>query len=190
MTKLVCGVGINDANYTISPTVEGRQITCQFYITWVSMLCRCYLDSVHAQFPTYTGCEVCKEWHSFSNFKAWMETQDWEGKQLDKDILLAGNKLYSPENCAFVDLMTNVFVTDRLAARGKYPVGVSFDFQSGKYKASCRNPITKKQETLGRFLCEDQAHLAWRKRKHELACELADLQTDKRISIALRVKYL
>lgn len=92
---LVCGVGINDATYSVyrykgSAGSQKRIWACPFYRTWGTMLGRCYSDKFHEQNPTYVGCTVCDEWLTFSKFKAWMETQDWKDKQLDKDILVPG----------------------------------------------------------------------------------------------------
>lgn len=187
--KLVHGVGINDADYVVQPTVNGRRTCCPFYRVWRGMLERCYSEKYQARQPTYIGCSVCDEWLTFSNFKSWMEQQDWEGKELDKDLLVEGNKVYSPESCAFVDNMTNNFITDNRATRGEWPIGICLHRYAGKFRAYCKNPFTKKQEFLGIFTCPNQAHLAWRNRKHELACQLADLQTDERAAKALRERY-
>lgn len=187
--RLVQGVGVNDADYVVSPKIKGKQVICPFYRTWQSMLVRCYNTKYQTRQPTYIGCTVCDEWLIFSNFKKWMEKQDWEGKELDKDLLSEGNKVYSQDTCVFVDKMTNSFVTDRAAARGEWPIGVCFDEQDRKFQAQCKNPFTKKYEYLGYFTCPEQAHLAWRKRKHELACQLADLQIDERVAFVLRNKY-
>lgn len=188
--KLVYGVGINDADYQVKPIVGGIQTECQFYMRWKSMLMRCYSVGFQKKYPTYVGCEISVHWRKFSNFKAWMELQDWRGKHLDKDILICGNKIYCPELCVFVDSLTNTFMADRAAARGNYPTGVSFCRLSKKPKAQCRNPFTKKQEHLGVFSSEEEAHQAWKKRKHELALQLADLQADKRVAETLRSRYL
>ena len=140
--------------------------------------------------PTYTGCSVCDEWLTFSNFKRWMEKQDWQGKCLDKDLLIPGNKVYSPDNCALVDAATNLFIGDNAASRGDFPIGVIFDKPTGRFLSRCRNPFTKKFENLGRFFTPEEANLAWRKRKHQLAVQLADLQADERVSKALKTRYL
>lgn len=188
--ELVFGIGINDADYVVCPIVNGKAVWCRFYRTWVNMLKRCYSEKYQARQPTYIGCSVCDEWLTFSNFKKWMEKQDWEGNQLDKDLLTNGNKVYSPETCVFVDKVTNLFTTDHGAARGEWPIGVYFNKRGGKFQAYCNNPFIKKREHLGFFACPNQAHLTWKKRKHELACQLADLQTDERVAKALRVRYL
>lgn len=187
--KLVFGVGINDADYVVQPTVNGKRGYCPFYQAWVSMLSRCYSEKYQDKKPTYIDCSVCNEWLTFSNFKSWMEQKDWKGKHLDKDLLIEGNKVYSPTTCIFVDRMTNIFTTDSGASRGQFPIGVCFHKRVGKFRACCRNPFTKKNENLGYFTCPNQAHLAWKKRKHELACQLADLQTDERVAKVLRDRY-
>ena len=72
------------------------------YVAWQNMLQRCYDPKYHVKRPTYIGCSVCAEWHNFQNFAKWMSKQNCEGKQLDKDIKVEGNKVYSPETCMFV----------------------------------------------------------------------------------------
>ena len=47
-------------------------------------------------------CSVCEEWKHFSNFKKWFDENYIEGFDIDKDILIKGNKVYSPEACSFV----------------------------------------------------------------------------------------
>lgn len=187
--KLVYGVGINNADYEVYQSVNGKLVKCPYYATWKDMLKRCYSAKHLTKYQTYIGCSVTPEWLTFSKFKSWMENQDWQGKCLDKDLLIKGNKVYSPDTCVFVDRMTNGFITDSGAARGGWPLGVNFHKTNGKFRAQCCNPATKKQEFLGYFTCENQAHQAWRKRKHELALQLAELQPDERVAAALRARY-
>ena len=187
--KLVCGVGINDADYEVQLIVKGQKIVCQFYQIWRGALTRSYDKKYHAKKPTYVNCTVCEEWLTFSNFRAWMQCQDWRDKYLDKDLLIPGNKVYSPDACSFVDIITNSFVTDSAAKRGIWPIGVNLDNTSGKFMSRCCNPFTGKREYLGRFFCYIEAHNVWKNRKHELALQLADLQTDERVANALRLRY-
>ena len=195
--RLVQGVGINDADYNVTKheNINGKLVQvwmCPFYKTWKDMLMRCFSESYQQRQSTYRGCKPCDNWLIFSNFKKWMETQDWQGKQLDKDLLIEGNKVYSPETCIFVDRKVNNFVIDRGAKRGKYMIGVSWWENSGKFKAGCGNPFTGEKEYLGYFTDELEGHLAWKARKHELACMLADSEycTDPRLAEALRTRYL
>lgn len=197
--KLVYGVGVNDVDYVVQrwetiDYVDGRQKQklvwrCQYYTTWKSMLERCYYSKRQECFPTYIGCTVSDYWLTFSNFRKWMEKQEWEGKHLDKDLLFEGNKIYSAETCMFVTPMVNTFLNDRGAARGEWLIGVYWDKQKDKFRAQCGNPFTGKKEYLGLFTSEQQAHEAWRKRKLELAHELAAIQPDPRVAKALVDRY-
>mgnify|MGYP001060963088 CR=1 FL=1 len=189
-SRLVQGVGVNDADYCVHKYENGNKTwVCAYYQTWASMLERAYSDKCKQKHPTYNDVTVCEEWHSFMRFRAWMETQEWKGKHLDKDLLVPGNKVYSPDTCVFVDSVVNNFLTDCAAARGEWPIGVCWYERYHKFRGQCRNPFTKKYEHLGYFTCPNQAHLAWKKRKHQLACQLADIQSDQRVAEALRIRY-
>ncbi|HUH57694.1 MAG TPA: hypothetical protein VL020_04170 [Pseudomonadales bacterium] len=197
--KTVFGVGVNDADYVVVKFeqlghVDGKRKQklvwkCPYYIAWASMLERCYSDKYQERQPTYIGCTVSDDWLTFSVFKSWMEKQDFEGKQLDKDILIEGNKVYSAETCVFVTQMVNNFNTDSGATRGEWLIGVDWHKPTERFRAKCRNPFTKKTEHLGLFTCEQEAHEAWLKRKLELAHELAVMQTDQRVANALIDRY-
>ena len=192
--KLVCGVGVNDSEFQVSITakVRNKRVVvwqCDFYSKWLCMIQRCYSKSFKKRRPTYEGCRVCDEWLVFSNFKRWMETQDWIDKQLDKDILVKGNKVYSPENCVFVSGLVNSFFGSKNNVNG-YLEGVSIFKRDQSFKSQVQNPFTRKNEHIGFFKSEIDAHTAWKSRKHELACQLADLQTDARVAVALRNRYL
>lgn len=188
--NLVYGVGVNDSLTPVVRRVQGKQISCPHYVTWYNMLKRCYDHKLHAKQPTYKGCTVVQEWLKFSNFRAWMQAQDWQGKPLDKDLLVQGNKLYGPETCVFVSQALNNLMTTHGAAKGDYPVGVYWHKQHSKFKASCSNHLTRKQEHLGYFVTPEEAHLAWRARKHEHALAHATYESDPRIVQALQTRYI
>ena len=196
--KLVYGVGVNDADYAVvefeTIVVNGKRKQkliwfCPFYRAWASMLKRCYSIELQERQPTYKGCSITEEWKTFSNFRAWMMTQDWEDKHLDKDLLFEGNKVYSPETCVFVTPVVNSFTTDSKASRGDCLIGVCWNKERGKFQSNCSNTFTKKLEYLGLFTSELEAHEAWLKRKLELAYELAAEQTDERVAEALIDRY-
>ena len=198
--RLVYGVGNNDADYVtqknevIGYYVNGnrklKQVWgCPYFRVWKSMLQRCYSEKYQEIQPTYKGCSVSQDWLTFTIFKSWMTDQEWEGKQLDKDLLIEGNKVYSADTCVFVSGVVNSFTVNGGAARGEWLIGVCWHKATGKFLASCRNPFTKKREHLGLFTCEQEAHEAWLKRKLELAHELAAIQTDERVAKALINRY-
>jgi hypothetical protein len=190
MKKLVYGFGINNAEYQVTKYENGKIIwMCPFYQRWKGMLRRAYNSKFHQKNPTYIGVTVCEEWLTFSSFREWMQSQDWKGKELDKDLLFEGNKTYSPDACVFVDIVTNQFTKDRANVRGEYLIGVYWNNVRGKFHSQCRNPFTKKREHLGLFTDELSAHKAWKRRKHQLSLQLAELQSDPRATKALKIRY-
>jgi hypothetical protein len=197
--KLVYGVGINDADYIIQKTeVVGYENgkrrqrliwICPYYRKWQSMLRRCYSYNMQSTTnPTYIDCSVCEEWLTFSNFKRWMEKQDWEGKELDKDLLFPGNKLYSPATCVFLSKQINMFITENRCTRGEFLVGVHWDKVNRKFSAT-GNRGRGERKKLGRFDTELEAHKAWLAFKLEQAKILAAEQTDPRVAKALIERY-
>ena len=74
--RLVCGVGINDANHKVNESItisyiNGKQKQkklrgCPYYRKWVDLLKRCYSDKYRTKYPTYKGCTLEPEWLYFS----------------------------------------------------------------------------------------------------------------------------
>lgn len=164
MERFVFGVGINDAQYIVQPTVNGERYYCPIYQCWQDMLRRCYDSNSSHKYPTYSNCKVCDEWLIFSNFKEWYQTNPpKEGYELDKDLLFPGNKEYSPKTCIFVPSKINNFILDRKRKRGLYPIGVCFHKRSKKYQATIK--LDNKQHYLGLFSTPETAYEAWKKSK-------------------------
>lgn len=187
--KLVFGVGVNDADYAVCKSSLGRRTYCPFYLKWKSMIQRCYSKEFHKKNPTYKGCFVCEEWKIFSNFKRWMESQDWKGKSIDKDLLYPGNRVYSPKTCVFISTKINSFMTEANSARGELMIGVSYCKSRGLYESNCSNPITGKPEKKRYFNTELDAHNFWGFRKCCMALELAKAEKNKAVKDALIARY-
>lgn len=183
--KLVYGVGTSDKGKHLA-WFNGRKTKA--YNAWSNMLQRCYSQKELERYPTYIGCSVCNEWLSFQSFAEWYELnhpKDGGSYDLDKDLKVLGNKVYSPDTCLFVSQQVNKFTIDCGASRGMFLIGVVWNLRDEKFQAGCRNPFTKKLESLGRFTSELKAHLAWRKRKSELAYELAIIQDNPEVRDAI-----
>lgn len=142
------------------------------YTLWKDMLARCYNPNVLKRYPTYIGCTVCKEWLLFSNFKKWFDENYIEGYDLDKDIIIKGNKVYSPETCCFVPHKLNCTINKCQRSRGELPIGVSFDKSRQKYIAGLRVGMVKK--CLGRFDTSIAAFKAYKAAKEQFVKELAE----------------
>lgn len=194
--RLVCGIGINDnEDITIkrgSSTTNGIRTRwviweCPYYKRWLNMIHRCYGKPL----KSYRGCTVCAEWLVFSSFKKWMKTQEWEGLELDKDLLCVGNKIYCPEYCLFVPRIVNAFLMINTRINKTTMVGSHLEKGRGKFTSVMSNPFSKTCINIGRFATELEAHLAWKKKKHEYACLLADSDfvTDVRVRRVLRNRY-
>jgi len=191
--KPIHGVGINDADYVVTPLINGKQVYCPFYLAWKGMISRCYDPSVRKRQPSYDGCTVCDEWKIFSNFKNWMEKQDWKGREVDKDILVKGNKVYSPETCLMVRTITNTYVQDALSLSENSAMGVQVTFTKAgvpRYRAIAKNPLRNNSESLGTYDTEKECHQAWRRRKHEFACIIAASESDARVIAFLMTAFL
>lgn len=176
--KLIYSVGINDANYLTNPVVDGKKIMCPYYQKWQNMIERCYSVKLQERHPTYRGCTVCKEWLLFSNFKAWMITQRWWGMQLDKDIKINGNKIYSPKTCLFIPRDLNTLLVTCSARRGDYPLGVSLSCGAKRTKAfTAHISYQGKLKFLGYFLTSKEASTAYLKERAKKIQKLIDDNT-------------
>lgn len=74
------------------------------YKCWVGMLERCYSKKQRHRNTTYADCTVAEVWHNYQQFASWYDDnypQDGLKYQLDKDKLVEGNRIYSPEACMF-----------------------------------------------------------------------------------------
>lgn len=110
------------------------------YRTWRMMLQRCYDEKVHKMEPRYKDCAVCEEWHSLFRFNEWYLKNYYsisnERMELDKDILLKNNKIYSPDTCVFVPQRINTLFVTANKIRGEFPIGVYYDRQKKRYIAN------------------------------------------------------
>jgi len=177
--RLIQGVGINDVLFTVHSTTNGKQRMYKPYSAWTNMFERCYSSIYQKKKPTYKGCTVCKEWHLFSNFEAWMIKQEFDGMALDKDIIKQGNKVYCPEYCSFISPSLNNLLIARDAARGDYPLGVCWDKRNKKFQANIA--INGKNKLLGTFKTVEAAKAAYDSAKYAEIHRHAMLQSDPAI---------
>lgn len=152
---LVHGVGINDVEdfigYGNTP-----------YVTWTGILFRV------GSHKNYLDCSICDDWKYFSKFRAWMEAKNYTGLCLDKDIIMQGNKVYTPEFCAFVPQNINKVLCLK-ARKRDLPIGVS---DNKHPKGSVRfdysvsmNDGKGNPKHLGYFATPEEAHKAWQWQK-------------------------
>lgn len=143
------------------------------YNCWRSMLQRCYSEKMHYRCPTYNNCTVCKEWLNFQNFAKWHEENYYninnEVMNLDKDILIKGNKVYSPETCVFVPRSINLMFVKSNKTRGDLPIGVSKNHN----KFMAQVALNKGFLYLGTYDNYEKAFQAYKIHKEQLIKNLA-----------------
>lgn len=183
--KPVFGFGINDADYQVQSQVKGVIYRCPYYSKWSKMIERCYSDRWHEKHPTYKDCTVCDEWLVFSKFKCWMKKQDWKGKELDKDIISPGNKVYHPELCMFLSKRINNLTNAERKSKHGLPLGVNKVKASSGYMSS----IYKggKKVYLGTFATTKEASNAYVVEKIKLIESEIKQTADHRIKNGLRL---
>ena len=168
----VCGVGVLGAKYQI--TING--VLTKEYILWCSMLKRCYSNAYKKRLPTYEGCEVSNNFKSYEYFYEWCHRQVGftnEGYQLDKDLLIKGNKVYSEDSCVFLPHETNQILVKRTTSRGEHLIGVCWSKTAKAFKAQV-NKNKGKSENLGYFNTELEAFNAYKKAKESFVKEQAN----------------
>ena len=159
------------------------------YVLWKDMLKRCYQTKYQDSHPCYIGCKVSEEFKCFANFEQWCEQQQGfaeKGFRLDKDILVKGNKVYSKDFCCFVPQDVNGLFIKQARKRGDYPIGVSLNKDTGKFKArvSC--------ESVGKYISvhdtPEEAFQAYKKAKDRIIKDVTNKwkdQIDSRVYEAL-----
>lgn len=168
--RTVYGVGYNSkGNHARS--VDGAATYA--YNTWKNMLERCYSARLQKKYPTYIGCLVDSRWHDYQVFAEWIKNNEHYGLgyHLDKDVLVKGNKIYSPETSCLIPKEINKLLNDRGGARGELPIGVYFNKHRRKIQAQIS--IDGRTVSLGVFDCADAAHEAYIKRKEAYVKEKA-----------------
>lgn len=159
------------------------------YNAWNHMLERCYSKILLKRKPTYNNVTCCNEWLLYENFYEWLHNQEnfkkWSSNDkwaVDKDILIKGNKIYSPETCCLVPINVNSLFTKREAERNNLPVGIS-PRKNGKYYVRCSQGSDfngkRKSKYIGNYDTPEQAFQAYKKYKESYIKQVAQEEYDK-----------
>ena len=182
----VYGVGVLGTKYP--SRVNG--VKTKEYALWHSMLTRCYNNSFKKRRPTYIGCEVSDKFKSYEYFYEWCNKQigfSNKGWQLDKDLLVKGNKAYSEDSCVFIPKEINLVLVKCTTSRGEHLIGVHWNKKDKAFIARV-NKSKGKREHLGLFNTELEAFNAYKEAKETFIKEQADkwkLQIDPKAYEAL-----
>lgn len=153
MLPSIYGVGfIGDGNHSSTDAA---------YSIWHGIIARCY-SVVIKNNTHYEGCSVDSRWHNYQNFAEWYNQQEApEGYEVDKDTLVNGNRIYSPELCVMISK------TDNNAARVINPeknkhgfVGVVSQEYKGKTYYGARVTVDGVRKRIGNFESPEEANKA------------------------------
>ena len=168
----VFGVGMLGTKYP--STING--VLTKEYMLWTDMLRRCYSDTYKKKQPTYEDCEVSNKFKSYEYFYEWCQNQigfDVKGWQLDKDLLVKGNKVYNEDSCFFLPQEINKVLTKSTASRGECLIGVHWHKKDKAFVAQ----VSKSKggrEHLGYFKTEIEAFKAYKQAKESFIKEQAN----------------
>jgi len=169
----VYGVGFLGTGIFTMSSETGRTPS---YKCWSRMLERCYSKNQSETNPTYVGCTVCEEWYNFQNFAEWHHENCYrisnKRMESDKDILVKGNRIYSPETCCFVPQNINALFIKSDVARGNHYIGVSKDKKHDKFISNCSNINGKSY--LGYFDTPEEAFYAYKEFKEKYIKQVAE----------------
>ena len=143
------------------------------YNAWWRMVQRCYDSKCHERSPTYKDAIVCNEWLNFQNFAEWYERNFAEGFELDKDLLVPGNKTYGPEVCLLIPRKLNSFLANSCSTNTSGYTGVSWHKASNKWAAAIH--ANGKNKALGYFTDKEEASNAYKEARQEQAAVMREL---------------
>lgn len=145
------------------------------YLAWKSMLVRCFCPVLKEKYPTYKDCTVCDDFLDFQVFAEWYTSQiGFQDYDLDKDLLVRGNKHYSRETCVLLPRIINVTLAGGGNNEGKtLPKGV------GKYNKTGRFMARHKGFTLGVYETVSEAFSAYKVTREEYIKSIANQYKDQ-----------
>ena len=175
-SKLVRGIGFNSRHYP--SRIDGKNV--KEYNLWQNMLHRCTKE-YWLEWSAYDGVTCSDDFKDYTFFYEWCNKQvgfgnaDENGKswQLDKDLLVKGNKIYNENVCVFLPSRINLLLTKCDAARGEYFVGVCLEKNRNKFCARSRVGGHKRPH-LGSFNTPQEAFQAYKTFKEALIKDVAN----------------
>lgn len=159
------------------------------YTDWLGMINRALSYDFKMQHKSYDKVSISNDFKVFEDFYNWVHEEqanpDWRKCQLDKDLLSPPNaKIYSKATCAYVTQSTNGFLISKDAKDI-----IMKPSKNGIFNIKVSSPFEDKPIPLGKFDSEIEARLAWKSKKHEIACTLAEIERDPRVIKALLERY-
>ena len=146
---------------------------------WSKMMQRAYCPVYKEEHPTYDDVTVSSEWLNYQNFAEWCTKRKQYGNMgfnLDKDIIIRGNKLYSEDRCSLVPQRINKLLVTKESVGSDAPLGVKrvkdkFGRVTG-YTANCHD--NGKELYFGYYSNPTDAFFAYKVGKESLIKRVAE----------------
>ena len=152
--RTIRGIGyLGEGEYMTNQSLHERRA----FGIWCGMIDRVYNEEKRSKYETYSDCIICDEWQNYQIFREWYDKEFYqvgtERMHLDKDILVKGNKFYSPDTCLIVPQRINMLF---LQKPNKYnlPSGIS-PMANNRYRADYNGKKVGNYDTLEEAI---QAH--------------------------------
>lgn len=165
--KDVYGFGYIEDGYPI----KNKKVYC----VWRCMISRCY-NKRDKHYNSYKHCTICGEWRNFANFEKWYDSQyKEEGWEIDKDWLIYGNNIYSPQTCCLLPSEINKIIINYRCSKTDLPVGVQKRNKKYTTSISC----SSKHRYLGMYDNILEASEIYKREKRKTIIEMANKWKDK-----------
>ena len=170
--------GYSFTGYGYCHTIDSK-LRAIIYSLWRGMVQRTLSNtySKKRKRNVYEQSTLCEEWYNFQVFCKFVYENKYYnvGYQLDKDLLVRGNKHYSPETCCFLPLELNGVICSDFENSNGLPLGVNTKYDYYEAAISYRG----KRKRIGKYKTPEEASAAYVEAKEAYVKELALEWKDK-----------
>lgn len=140
-----------------------NRVSDEAYNRWKNMLARCYDEQIRAKQPAYNDCTVHPDWHNFQTYAEWFYNNPYykKGWNVDKDLLVFGNRQYGPDTCVLLPAEINSAMQMRVSKEDGLPNGVKMN-SSCPHLFEASSSLFNKKTYLGLYSSVDEAANAYK----------------------------
>lgn len=190
---LECGEFVEKPTSLSKLNYKDKEIS-RIHNIWTGIINRSMNPAVKQKHPSYEDVKLHKDWYVFEDFYSWYISQkgfnikDNKGRyySVDKDLLISGNKVYSPETCCLLPNEINCLIKGNFRKGSSLPKGV-FANKRGNFYSTIN--LFGKRVYLGAYVTAEEAFVAYKKARESHLRVLSHLYVglvDDKVIKALR----